>query len=229
MSQMRETERGRESVEAVDVIAIEQELCRLPDVSAVRIVTGLEDRFTEIHVVAVPGKQPKQIVRDIQSVTFAAFGIEIDRRIVSVVQFSDAETAETLGPPRRVFRPAIVGITAEQSGLRLEVRVTLESDGEEASGFAEGSIARVARHRLTASATLDALRQLEPAAEQLDIDSAQVVRAGTTDVAIATVVYVQPPAEEVIAGSAIVRQHQEGDAVVRAVLDATNRRLGQLA
>jgi hypothetical protein len=215
-------------VEALDIIAVEQEICRLPEVSAVRIVSGgIDERLTEIHVVALPGKAPKQIVRDIQSVTFAAFGLEIDRRIVSVVQFSDPDAVD--GPaPRRAFRPAIAGTTAEQTGLRLEVRVTLESDGETATGFAEGSIARVARHRLTALATLDALRQLEPLAAQLDIESAQVVRAGTTDVAIATVVFVQPPTEDVIAGSAIVRQHQEGDAVVRAVLDATNRRLGQI-
>jgi len=53
------------AVEAVDVIAIEQELCRLPDVSAARIVAGPEGRPVEIHVLALPTKAPKQIVRDI--------------------------------------------------------------------------------------------------------------------------------------------------------------------
>jgi hypothetical protein len=41
-------------------------------------------------------------------------------------------------------------------------------------------------------------------------------------------VFVLPPSEQLVSGSAIVRQHSEADAVVRAVLDATNRRLPSL-
>jgi hypothetical protein len=79
-----------------------------------------------------------------------------------------------------------------------------------------------------AAATVDALRQLQPAAECIDVDSAQVVRVGVHDVAIVTVVFVTPPAEQMVSGSAIVRDHLDADAIVRAVLDATNRRLGSL-
>jgi hypothetical protein len=60
------------------------------------------------------------------------------------------------------------------------------------------------------------------------VDSAVLVRVGAHDVAIVTVVFVVPPAEQMVSGSAIVRDHTEADAVVRAVLDATNRRLGGL-
>jgi len=45
---------------------------------------------------------------------------------------------------------------------------------------------------------------------------------------LATVVIVVPPYEEVCSGSAVVRAAGELDAVARAVLDATNRRLPQL-
>jgi hypothetical protein len=38
-----------------------------------------------------------------------------------------------------------------------------------------------------------------------------------------------PPAEQLVSGSAIVRPQQEADAVARAVLDATNRRLAYVA
>ena len=69
------------------------------------------------------------------------------------------------------------------------------------------------------------MRQLDPAAECIDIDHAQIVRVGQLDVAVVTVVFVMPPNEQVVAGSAIVRPQQEADAVARAVLDATNRRL----
>ena len=96
-------------------------------------------------------------------------------------------------------------------------------------GFSEGSIATTARHRLVAIATVDALRQLEPAAECIDIDSAQILRLDSHDIAVVTVVIVTPPSEQLVSGSAIVRPQQEADAVARAVLDATNRRIAYIS
>lgn len=209
-------------VEDLDLADVEREICRLPDVSIARIVAEPNGRVSEVHVVAHPGKHPKQIVRDVQSVALASFGIEIDRRVISVVQLG-AGIVEGEIPVGS--RPSIVAITAEASGLRSLVRVTLARDDDEAVGFAEGSIATTARHRLVATATVDALRQLEPAAECIDVDHAQIVRVGSHDVAVVTVVFVVPPSEQIVSGSAMVRPQQEADAVARAVLDATNRRL----
>jgi hypothetical protein len=127
------------------------------------------------------------------------------------------------------LRPSVVAITAEANGLRSLVRVTLARDDEEAVGFAEGSIATTARHRLVALATVDSLRQLEPAAECIDIDSAQILRVDAHDIAVVTVVFVMPPSEQLVSGSAIVRPQQEADAVARAVLDATNRRIAYIS
>jgi hypothetical protein len=209
-------------MEELDLAAVEREICRLPDVSIVRMVAERDGRISEVHVVAHPGKHPKQIVRDVQSIALASFGLELDRRTISVVQLGGPMLAETAAPGPR---PSIVAITAEASGLRSLVRVTLTLDEDEAVGFAEGSIATTARHRLVALATVDALRQLEPAAECVDIDHAQIVRIGVHDIAVVSVVFVIPPAEQLVSGSAIVRPQQEADAVARAVLDATNRRL----
>jgi hypothetical protein len=209
----------------LDLREVEQELCRLPEVSAARIVADPAGRPVEVHILARAGKHPKQVVRDIQSVALATFGLEIDRRLVSVVQLdAEDEPEATIGG----FRPSIVGITAESSGLRTLVRVALEHRGEEAIGFAEGTVASTARHRLVAASTIDALRQLEPAAESCDVDSADIVRVGRHDVAVVTIVFVQPPQEQVVSGSAVVRMGLESDAIARAVLDATNRRLPQV-
>jgi len=214
--------RGDIVVEELDLTDVEREICRLPDVSIARVVATPSGRISEVHVVATPGKRPKQIVRDIQSVALASFGLELDRRLISVVQLGGNGTPDHLSASPR---PSVVAITAEASGLRSLVRVTLARDDEEAVGFAEGSIATTARHRLVASATVDALRQLDRAAECVDVDHAQVVRVGSLDVAVVTVVFVVPPSEQIVSGSAIVRPQQEADAVARAVLDATNRRL----
>jgi hypothetical protein len=207
-----------------DLLAIERELCRLPDVQVARLVADGAGRIVEAHVIATQGKHPKQIVRDVQSVALAEFGLEIDRRVVSVVQLGDGDFSVP-GDDGGGFRPSIVSIQAETNGLRSLVRVTLGNDAGEAVGTASGSVATSARHRLVANATVDALRRLDPAAECLDVEHAQVVRVGASDVAVVTIVFVAPPTEQVVSGSAIVRANHDSDAVARAVLDATNRRL----
>jgi hypothetical protein len=209
----------------MEITDVEREICRLPDVSIARLVAHPDGRVSEVHIVAHAGKHPKQIAWDVQSIALASFGLELDRRIISVVQLGNGHMPAVVVPEPR---PSIVAITAEANGLRSLVRVTLARDDDEAVGFSEGSIATTARHRLVASATVDALRQLDPAAECIDVDHAEVVRIGVNDVAVVTIVFVVPPAEQLISGSAIVRPQQEADAVARAVLDATNRRLNYL-
>ena len=217
---------GFDETEELDLTEVEREICRLPDVSIARLVAEPSGRVSEVHVVAHSGKHPKQIARDVQSIALASFGLELDRRIISVVQLGgEALDAHALAP---YPRPSVVAITAEANGLRSLVRVTLARDDEEAVGFAEGSIATSARHRLVAIATVDALRQLEPAAECIDVDSAQIVRVDAHDIAVVTVVIVTPPSEQLVSGSAIVRPQQEPDAIARAVLDATNRRIAYI-
>ncbi len=102
----------------------------------------------------------------------------------------------------------------------------LVENEREHTGYAEGSVASMARPQLVATAALDALRQVEPAAEAVHISSADVSRVGGTRVAIVTVVYVDPPIELEVSGSAVVRRDRD-DAVARALLDATNRRLSR--
>lgn len=213
-----------------DLTEVEAELCRLPDVTAVRIVADQVGRPVEIHVLACAGKPAKQIVRDVQSVALASFGVDLDRRIVSVVQLERngaSELPQAVTQPS-TSRPRIVTVQAQSSGFRTAVQVTLGTVEDERTGYAEGSIAASTRPRILAEATLDALRQLEPAAECLDVDTALVTRAGAHDVVVVLLVTVDPPHERHLSGSAIVYQHAD-DAVVRAVLDATNRRLPNLA
>jgi hypothetical protein len=214
---------------SLDLAEVEAELCRLPDVAAVRIVADGVGRPVEVHVLAHTGKQPKQVVRDVQSVALASFGIELDRRIVSVVQLGpNGSSQPETTPTEATTRARITSTQSHTSGLRTTVQVALAHHDDEAIGYAEGTVAGSARARLVALAALDALRQLEPGADNLDVDSAQVVRAGTHDVVVVSLVYVDPPLEHHLTGSAMLHTNAD-DATVRAVLDATNRRLSHLA
>jgi hypothetical protein len=225
--------------DVLDLREVERELCRLPEVNAARIVEDEIGRPVEVHILASRDKHAKQIVRDVQSVAMATFGLDLDRRVVSVVQLEGGSGDERVigngannggggGLATAVAsRVLIEGITAEKRGVRMTVQVTLILGGEAATGAAEGSVASSARYRLVAQATLEALRQLVPAADAADAEMATVLRVGSRDVAVTSVVFVVPPFEEVASGSAVVRESGEEEAVARSVLDAVNRRLGR--
>ena len=222
----------------LDERAVEATLCRIPAVSAVRIVSDDIGRPIEVHVLATIEKHAKQIVRDVQSVAMASFGLDLDRRIVSVVQLEGGfgeEAVVTGGGAGRGDRDAgasarvtIDRIDVASHGVRTRVQVTLAQGGEVVSAEAEGSIAASALHRLVASATLEALRRLAPVADCADVQMATVTRLGNEDAALASVVFAVPPFEETICGSAVVRGSGVPEAVARAVLDACNRRLPRL-
>jgi len=157
----------------------------------------------------------------------ASFGVDIDRRIVSVVQLTpeDESVVEREASPDR----ATVGsIQSQIEGRRATFRVTLSSVGDEATGFAEGSTAGVTRLRLVASATLDALRQLYVDAGALELDEAARARVGSKDVVVVTIIRVEPPEETEFVGSALA-QASPDVAAVYAVLDAVDHAMPGLA
>jgi hypothetical protein len=213
---------------ASELRELEDELCRLGGVHAVRIVGDRSGRPTEVHVLADPTKPAKQIVRDVRAVAQTVFGIELDHRIVSVAQLNTNEqnTPTGIELPRSEARARVSSINIEAVGLRAQVRVVLVDNDRELTGYAEGSVASAARPQLVAAAALDAVRQGEPAAEAIHITNAEISRIGSNRVAVVTVVYVDPPTELVVSGSAVVRRDRD-DAVARALLDATNRRLAR--
>ena len=228
---------------AADLASVERELCRIPEVRAARIVADDDGTPVQVHVLASPGKQPKQLVRDVQSVALAARGLDLDHRIVSVVQLDDrngtapepttmddeeptaATTPAPLAPTERVLLESAVLL---RSGVAATAEVTLRRGEASVRASAEGSSAAAVTLRLVAEATLEALRDVVPAAGHAAVETATVVRAGEHEVALAVLVLVVPPNEEVVAGSAPVRAGGVHEAMARAVLDAGNRRLSAL-
>jgi len=213
---------------AAELRELEDELCRLAGILAVRVVGDRAGRPVEVHVLSDQTKPAKQTVRDIRAVAQTVFGLELDHRIVSVAQLNTNEQNAPVGIhlPRAETRARVASINVEAVELRAQVRVVLAVGDREYSGYAEGSVARVARPQLVATAALDAVRQIDSAAEAIHITSAEISRIGSSRVAVVTVVYVDPPTELLVSGSAVVRRDRD-DAVARALLDATNRRLAR--
>jgi hypothetical protein len=213
----------------------EDELKRLPGIIAASVVTGPDAVPNEIHVLAEPGKPPKQVVRDVQSFAMLKLGLDIDHRIVSVVQIGGDEFPLALNQAEgsmgdggdgdlAVPRPSIGSIMIRTAGAEAEALVTVTATGGHVfEGRVVGPAAATHRSRLVAQATLAALGEL--LGSTADVESSQVVPAGNREVAL-TVLSVTVPrlGEQLLTGSALVRG-DESEAVARSVLDALNRRL----
>ena len=200
---------------------LEESISRLESVDAVRIV-GDGEKVAEVHILAAPSKPPKQVVRDVQSLAMARYGANIDRRVISVVQLAaDALRNRTLE------RPALVGIREEPEGNRTTMLVTLGWQNGDHVGTATGPSAGSAKLRMIGEATLDALENIFIDPPPLSLDTSGTSAVGMRTVVIAVVVGVTEREEELAVGSAL-SHGDDGDAAVRAVLDALNRRLPAL-
>jgi hypothetical protein len=217
---------------------LEESQRQVPGIRAVSVVTGPDAVPTEIHVVASRGKGAKQVVRDVQSLAMASYDIDIDHRIVSVVQFDDdidsvpgstvirlPESGGELAASQadNLPRPVIAAITTRTAGAEADASVVVKTGDASYDGRSIGPSTMSHRHTLIARATLDAVSELLglPA----EVEFVTVSTMGTRRMA-ACVIQVAVPGigELVLTGSALVRS-DEADAVARAVLDALNRRL----
>lgn len=203
----------------MDAVALQEKISRIDGVEAVRVVAG-NGQIDEIHVLARRHKHPKQVVRDVQSLAQALFGLNIDRRVVSVVQLADSVLNSG-------SRPALVDVAENTDSNRTEVTVTLKWKERLLVGQATGAAAMSTRWRLVAEATLEAVRQSLHHNVGLGISSMDLPTLGSRPIAIAQVVVVTESAERPLIGAAYV-EGDESKAVVRSVLDALNRLLPDL-
>jgi hypothetical protein len=223
---------------------LEDALRHIQGVRAASVVTGPDAVPTEVHVLADPGKPAKQVVRDVQSLAMARYDIDIDHRIVSVVQMGDDEVRAAPAAPRTdptdaagladdaddaegaddgVVRPAIAAIMVRSGKGETEASVTLAAGDQLFEGRSQGPAGASHRARLVAVATLDAVAEL--LGQPCEVESSTIVATGTREVALTVLTMVVPrTGEQVLTGCAAVRG-DEADAVARSVLAALNRQL----
>jgi hypothetical protein len=208
----------------------EAALRAVPGIREASVRTGPDAHPIEVHVVAGGLKPAKQVVRDVQSVAMAQFDLDIDHRIVSVVQIPDdaVEVGDTTdvhedAAEEALPRPALTSITVTKGDGDTVVDVSLAIAGSVFTGHASGPSGALHRPRIIAAATLSALTELLGIPAQ--VESAQILDVANREVALSTLILTIPRlGDQVLCGSALVRGDEE-DAVARSVLAAVNRRL----
>lgn len=196
----------------------------LPGIFAVRFLPDQQgEALQAIHVLAHSERNAKQVVRDVQAALSAAYGLDVDHRIISVAQMPVnplLETcAEEAADPPVPARVQYSGLGYEENASRCTVRVTLQYAGVSYEGEASGGAGVKWKDHLAAQATVDAVnRLLGEAAYALTC-----VQRVQTPAALLAVTLVQC-GEKVLTGAAVM---EEGSlhGVVRSTLDAVNRNL----
>jgi hypothetical protein len=209
------------------LVQLEDDLQRVPGVRNARVV-GV-DSPSEIHIVATPDRSPKQVVRDVQSLASAGFGLTIDHRIVSVAE--DAPAAADNPPSEGAAqqddeRPALDSVVLVSKGATGWVKVTLRwPGGETTEGAGATTATREARAR---GATIALLRALEPAlaarSAKLDVEQVLIHRIGSGECVLVRGLYAEGGTSTPVVGSGLIHD-DVATAAVHALLHAINRKL----
>lgn len=195
-------------------------LKKVKDVITARTVLGTDGSIEEIHVLAGPGRSVKYIARDVESSLIAAFGNPIDRRKISVAQLDG-------DPGRQERRVQLRKIEIISEADSAEVDVYLKMGNNEVMGTAEGVPTAKNWLRLAAEAAINAIGQYLSPEVSFNIEDASVSTSRSSRIALVSVVLIADGKEQLLTGSCPVT-HDEREAVVKATLDAVNRRLSQI-
>jgi len=205
----------------IDREEIERTLCQIAEIEAVRVVNDSNNLIQELHVLASGQRAPRQIVRDIESLLMARFGIPIDHKKVSIAQIS---TPSEPSKSRSLGRLKISNIAIDVKDRNANVEVTLAQGSTQSSGTAKGPASQNGRLRLAAAAALEAAAKSMTIESSLALEHVSIIPTSTGKVAVACISVITRAGEETYAGSAMVKG-DECDSVVKATMSAINRHL----
>jgi len=194
---------------------------KISDVISAKIITDDEGQIKEIHVLANNKRSPKQIVRDIESAILAGFGTEIDHKKISVSQIHDE--MEDNNPSQ--YRLKLKSVNFKSSGPLAEASVELVyGDDQGFQGVTKGAASSSNRYRLVAAATLFAVEEFLNGVCSFAVEDVLPITLANREVVIVGVSAITDTNEEILVGCALVKK-DFSDAVVKATLNALNRRL----
>ena len=132
----------------------------------------------------------------------------------------DAGTDDDEAEPRL----AIARLTLAADGLGIRATVHLTRGDVEFTGSADGPSSPPSVHRIVAVATIAALADVLGPEHRVDVEAVTVTPMGEGMVAVVQVVWATQRGSERLTGASEVREDPR-QAVIRATLDAVNRRL----
>ncbi len=191
--------------------AYEQVILRIPYITSVSVYQDSENDV-RIQLLSDGTKSPRHIIREVGSLLRSYGFADVSEDAITVVQLQANDELERAGS-RLMIAGFSVGnatgvITAECRLIRLD---------EIYEGQGRGATIPMAVAMATVEAVNKALAQLN----QLTFNGIEMTRVGGVDVVVVTIA---DAGEEMLAGCGVLRDTLE-DTVIRATLDAVNRRI----
>ncbi len=208
---------------SITIKDVESMLVCLPAVQKARVVVNDWGAIEEIHILTGLNRNPKQIVRDVQSALKAQWDITLDRRKVSVAQIK-TQTIEPFGRLRYVG----LEVKTDAKTRSCNVCVTLERHfkGHRAvyTGKTKADDVEISRLNALARATCKAVNLTIKPPYEFFADDVAFIDIGQRK-AIAVLVGLITPGgnHEGLVGASLITQETD-EACVQATLDALNRR-----
>jgi hypothetical protein len=192
-------------------------LCQLDGIYAARIILEKDKEPKEIHILASEAKSPKALTRDIQSALMASYGISVDYRIISIAQVAPKMIEKQI-------RLRYGGIETKFIDGCGNISVYLSWGDDRREGKA--SYTSRSRYHGVALATLDAISKYISGNSNcwFELITTELTKVGGMPVAL--VAMCDEHGQQLL-GSSYVMEDAD-NAVVRAVLDALNRRIARL-
>jgi len=200
----------------------EQAIKQIKGVIAARIKVNDQGDIEEVHILAGSGRAPKQIVRDIESLLIAQFDVQIDHKKVSVAQVEDDEDG-TFAIVEST-RPKLLGVTLRTVNGMAEVKVELLTGDKIIEGIAQVPSSAQNKLRLFVEATLQALSPLTLDKFLFVTEDVGITQLAKQQIALVSITSITTTGEQSLTGCALVR-NDDREAVVKATLDAVNRKL----
>ena len=191
---------------------------KIKDIVSAKVITTEDGKISEIHVISNSERDPKQIVRDIESALIASLGSNIDQGKISVAQITNG--TDNIAQ----MRLKIDGIGIKKFKNSFEATVCLSDVGNNTyEGKASGIVSAHGRLRIVAIATLNAISKCFKDNVIIALGDVFTFEICNHKAVAAMVYKISDGNDEPYLGSVIIKQ-DICDAVVAAVLDSFSKK-----
>ncbi len=195
---------------------IRELICKLPEIKNCSILCSKDNRVEEIHVLAGLNRSIKNLVRDIQSAINAAFGINIDYKVISIAQINENDLKD--------IRLQLNEVTVKSNENAFEAIVTITYDYKLYEGKTTKVKSKNNRFKAIAEATLLALEKYIDKGRIFYLEDIKTVAITNGELCVCVIGYTFKDKEELLSGCCLINV-EEDEAVVKAILSAVNRRM----
>lgn len=225
--------------------AIERALTSVPGVCSAEIQR--HDGHRRLRVRLLAGEAPEHVARAIAATLDERFGIELDPSMIRPLTHTGParaaaaaaaaaqaaakgrsrpppSPASPAGPPERAL---ITDLEVISRDGEVRVRVSLSLEGRTATGVTRAAPTDRSTHRALADATASALQQLTVLPLAIRVERIELAPGEDPEYVLASLTLTADRGEEPLLGCSFIRADLDR-AVVRATLDALNRRVEPL-